>query len=123
MRAEPGSYLSHLGAPTRAMREAFADFIGREAHPSGGGKAIEHIKAPTFPQFRFEWHPQKRKVYLVRLGRMVDGVLVAHTGPLVGEVVAEHAETHGQAFGCVQTFLRGFREGLTPDLSKPHLEG
>lgn len=104
-------------------RDKFREFLGRDAHATGDNQPYLHIKQPNFPQFRFEWHPQKRKVYLVRLGRMVDGVLVAREGPLIGEILAEHAETHADAFNFVQTWLRGFREGQTPDLAKPHLEG
>lgn len=94
-------------------REAFAEFQGRDPHPTGAGEPCLHIKQPNFPQYRFEWHPQSRKVYLIRLGRT----------PLIGEVIAEHAETHGHAFNFVQTFLRGFREGQMPTIRKTHLEG
>ena len=95
-------------------REEFAEFRGRDPHPSGQGLPdILHIQQPNFPQFRFEWHRGKRKVYLVRLGRR----------PLIGEILAENAATRGDAYNFVQTFLRGFREGQTPDLPKPHLEG
>lgn len=114
------SLLEKLDPATRA---AFDEFRSRDPHPTGDGQRILVIKQPAFPQFRFEWHPQKRKVYLVRMGRMVDGVLIAQTGPLTGEILAEHAETHAHAFNFVQTWLRGFREGQTPDLAKPHLEG
>lgn len=96
-----------------ATRDAFEAFRGRDPHPTGDKQPYLHIKQPNFPQFRFEWHPQKRKVYLVRLGRT----------PLIGEILAENAETHGDAYNFVQTWLRGFREGQTPDVSKPHLEG
>lgn len=92
-------------------REKFAEFLGRDPHPSGTDK-VYHIKQPNFPQYHFEWHPQTRKVYLIRVG----------TVPLIGEVLAEHAETHGHAQNFVQTFLRGYREGQMP-ASKPHLEG
>lgn len=91
--------------------ERFKEFLGRDPHPSGQAK-IYHIKQPAFPQYRFEWHPQSRKVYLIRTGRT----------PLVGEILAEHAETHGAAYNFVQTFLRGFREGQMP-MPKSHLEG
>lgn len=91
--------------------EKFREFIGRDPHPSGP-EAVYHIKQPLFPEYRFEWHPQARKVYLIRLG----------SEPLIGEVIAEHAETHGEAINYVQTFLRGYREGLNPT-PKPHLEG
>ena len=94
-----------------ATRNKFAEFQGRDPHPSGQ-QMVYHIKQPNFPQYRFEWHPQSRKVYLIRLG----------SAPLIGEILAEHAETHGDAHNFVQTFLRGFREGQTPT-PKPHLEG
>lgn len=94
-------------------RERFAEFIGRDPHPSGAGRDVLHIKQPNYPQFRFEWHPGTRKVYLIRVG----------SKPLIGEKLAEHAETHAEAYAYVQTFLRGFREGQAPDLPKLHLEG
>ena len=62
---------------------------------------IQHIRTPEFPQWRFEYHPQTQKVYLIRVGRK----------PEVGEVIAEHCDTHGRAIGFVQTFLRGVKEG------------
>ncbi len=99
----------HLDALTK---EKFAEFQGRDPHPSGQ-EMVYHIKQPLFPQWRFEWHPGTRKVYLIRLGVV----------PLVGEIIAEHAETHGSAINFVQSFLRGYREGLTPNIVKPHLEG
>jgi hypothetical protein len=82
-------------------REKWLEFQGRDPHPSGADQRILHIKQPSFPQYRFEWHPQSRKVYLIRVGAV----------PLIGEVLAEHAETHAAAYNFVQTFLRGFREG------------
>lgn len=94
-------------------RAAFEEFRGRDPHPTGAGQATFCIRQPGFPQWRFEWHPQKRKVYLVRM---------ANT-PLTGEVIAEHAETHAAAFGAVQTWLRGYHEGRLPDIPKTHLEG
>lgn len=96
----------------RLTAEKFRELQGRDPHPSGAGEMVLHIKQPNFPQYRFEWHPQSRKVYLIRLGAT----------PLIGEILAEHAETHGAAYNFVQTFLRGFREGQSP-LPKPHLEG
>lgn len=96
-----------------ATREKFAEFLGRDPHPTGAREMCLQIKQPNFPQYRFEWHPQSRKVYLIRLGRT----------PLVGEVIAEHCETHGDAFNYVQTFLRGYREGQAPTINKSHLEG
>jgi len=94
-------------------RERFAEFLGRDPHHSAGGQEILHIRAPLATEFRFEWHPQIRKVYLVRQGR---------EGPELGEILAEHAETHAHAINFVQTFLRGYREGQAPGV-KPHLIG
>jgi len=94
-------------------KEKLAEFLGREANPTGAGQPYLHIKQPNFPQYRFEWHPQTRKVYLARM----------NVKPVVGEIIAEHVETHGHAFGAVQTWLRGYHEGRAPDIAKPHLEG
>jgi hypothetical protein len=95
-------------------RERFAEFIGRDADPTGEGKDVIHLKSlmGDVSHYRFEWHPQKRKVYLVRRGR----------DPEIGEILAEHANTHGEAINFVQTFLRGYREGQAPGV-KPHLIG
>lgn len=111
-----------LDKPTR---EAFEAFRGRDPDPTGAGQKVLHIKQPNFPQYRFEWHPQSRKVYMVRLGWCApegEFVPLDEKTPLIGEKIAEHAETHGAAFGAVQTFLRGYREGRTPNLAKTHLE-
>ena len=58
-----------------------------------------HIRAPNFPQFRFEWHPAKSKVYLIR-----DGVV-----PEVGEVFAHDVTSFGAAQNAVLIWLRGYR--------------
>lgn len=94
-------------------QSAFREFLGRDPHPSGDGREIMHLSMRGAPEFRFEWHPQKRKVYLVR---------VQADGPEIGEILAEHAETHAHALNFVQTFLRGYREGQAPGV-KPHLIG
>lgn len=73
--------------------------------------AVLHIKAPTLPAYRFEWHAEARKVYLVRLGTL----------PEQGEIVAFDIATHGDAINAVLIWTRGFREGQTPHLTKPHL--
>lgn len=60
---------------------------------------ITKIQALAFPEFRFEWHPGKRKCYLVRLG----------VTPEIGEVFAHDIENEGQAWNAVQIWLRGYR--------------
>jgi hypothetical protein len=95
-------------------QERFREFVGRDPHPSGGRGGILRIRAPMATGLRFEWHPQKRKVYMIR---------PALPGqPEVGEIIAEHANTHGEAWNFVQTFMRGYREGQEPGV-KTHLIG
>lgn len=67
------------------------------ARPSG---QILHIKTPTFPHFRFEWHPAKRRVYLIRVGVV----------PEIGEAIAFEIKTHGDAQNAVLIWLRGYRQ-------------
>jgi hypothetical protein len=62
-------------------------------------ETIVHIKAPTIPQFRFEWHPKIKKVYLIRVGAI----------PEIGEMFAHEIETEGAAWNSVLIFLRGYR--------------
>ena len=63
--------------------------------PSG---PIFHIKTPTVPQFRFEWH-SNRKVYLIRVGAT----------PEIGELLATDIADAGAAHTAVALFLRGYR--------------
>lgn len=60
---------------------------------------IFHIKTPTFPEFRFEWHPQTKRVYLIR---------ITAEQP-IGEPIAMEIETAGAAHNAVLIFLRGYR--------------
>lgn len=108
-----------------ATRDQFEAFMGRDPHPSGGGQQVAHIKEPTYPQFHFEWHPQRRKVYMARIGRMtLAGFEPLPPGStLQAEVVHEHCDTRADAINAIKCWLRGFREGQTPDIPKPHLEG
>lgn len=93
-------------------RDRLLGFLGREPHPSAAGQKILHIRAPAHShRYRFEWHPQSRKVYLVRIG----------TVPEHAELLAYHIETHGDAINAVLIWSRGFTEGRAPDITKPHL--
>lgn len=79
------------------------DFLRRRPpHPSGAARDFYHVSVPAYPDLRFEWHPKKRIVYLVRLGRT----------PLVGEAICHNIETHGDAWNAVLHFTRGLAEGL-----------
>jgi hypothetical protein len=64
---------------------------------------IKVIKNVNFPQFRFEYHPEIGKVYVMPTP--------TPGAKLVAEVIAEHCDTEGRAFGFVQTWCRGYREG------------
>ena len=60
---------------------------------------IFHVKTPAFPQFRFEFHPQKHRVYLIRVGAV----------PEIGEAVAFDIVDTGAATNAVLIWLRGYR--------------
>ena len=102
-----------LGLEGKVRLAKFSEFLGRDPHPSAAAKDIYGIRAPLLPQYRFEWHPKTRRVYLIRTG----------TTPEIGEIIAFHIETHGDALNAVLIWSRGFREGQTPDLPKLQLAG
>ena len=80
---------------------------------------IYKIKQPLFPQYHFEWHSQTGKVYVINLSKTIK-----RNGEDAHEanVLAEHCTDHGTAFNFVQTWLRGYREGLsTPNNSNKEL--
>lgn len=60
---------------------------------------ITHMRQPSVPQFRFEYHPFKKKVYLIRVGAK----------PEIGEVFAHDVETEAAAHNAVLIWLRGYR--------------
>lgn len=64
-----------------------------------GGSTVKVIRAPLHPQFRFEYHRLKKKVYVVRVGGK----------PEIGEVFAHEIENDGQAHNAVLVWLRGYR--------------
>jgi len=61
---------------------------------------IYHLKIPTLPQYRFEYHPKLKKVYLIRSG----------TETPIGEPLAHDIENHGAAWNAVLIWSRGYRE-------------
>lgn len=83
--------------------------FGLAASEAGGGR-IAHAKDPRLPQFGFEWHPETQKVYRVDYpGVWAEGVYRETGGAqAVGRCIAEHCLTHGQFYGFVQTFCRGY---------------
>lgn len=95
--------------------EAIAGLFGIRAKTPPG--AIVKIK-PSLPglnEYLFEWHPTTKKVWVINVAKTVN-----HKGQLrhPAEIIAEFCEDHGRAFGFVQTWCRGFREG---QVSPAHL--
>lgn len=72
--------------------------------------AILHIKVPSMPDFRFEWHPDSKMVYSIRLSHQ----------PLVGEILAFNIADHGSAINAVNIWLRGHHAGRS-DVPVAHL--
>jgi hypothetical protein len=70
--------------------------------PPGPMPAVLHIKQPNFPHLRFEYHPETKRVYLIRLT----------VQPLIGDLIAQNVPDHGSAINTVNVWLRGYREGL-----------
>lgn len=65
---------------------------------------IPKFKFPMFPNFVFEYHEGVGKIFLIDLASKP-----TDDGKYIAEVIAEHVDTHGRAYGFVQTYLRGFR--------------
>jgi hypothetical protein len=61
---------------------------------------VLHLRGVEHPNFRFEWHPAKRKVYMIRLG----------VKPVIGQCIADEIGFEGSAYNAVLIFLRGYRE-------------
>jgi hypothetical protein len=78
---------------------------------------IQKIKQPNYPQFLFEYHEEIGKVYIIGLpGKWIDREFVpAVTGEAKAFVLAEHCDTHARAFGFVQSYLRGYKQGLVDE--------
>lgn len=58
-----------------------------------------HVKNPNMPQFRFEWHPGKKIVYVIRLD----------VTPLIGEAIAHDIENSGSAINAMLIWCRGYK--------------
>jgi hypothetical protein len=76
--------------------------IGKLITGSGETPAtlIRHIESASVKCVRFEWHPETKRLYMIRLG-----------GPLqIGEPIAYDVVTEGMAINYCQCWLRGWRE-------------
>ncbi|MGE0154812.1 MAG: hypothetical protein AB7R90_19500 [Reyranellaceae bacterium] len=75
---------------------------------------ILHVAAPSFPQFRFEWHAAKKIVYCADL----------RGKPVIGNAIAHNVDNHGAAQNAVLIWLRGYRaaasERMLDHASKIH---
>ena len=72
------------------------------------------IKVKEMPFMMFEWHPGIQKVYVMR----IDDLTAKSTK---ADIIAEHVVNQAQAYGFVQTYLRGYRRAQT--WPKPPDEG
>ncbi len=70
--------------------------------------AVKHVSVPQFPNLRFEYHPDSKKVFVVTSKARTLGDL----SPDQGGSIADNVSDDGQAQSAVQTYLRGYRAGL-----------
>lgn len=68
----------------------------RSPEPQPG--QVYRIHSPLV-QFVFEWHPEKKRVYMGRVG----------TRPMIGEMIADNIVTRGDAENAVLIWHRGYR--------------
>jgi hypothetical protein len=80
---------------------------------------VKTIKAANFPDFFFEYHPVIGKVYLVDKTKILPNPENPTVPKYEAEVIAEHVDTEGRAFGFVQTYLRGFQRGKRDKVVAP----
>jgi len=85
--------------------------------PVGTEPLIHKIRQPSLPQFVFEWHREVGKVYAILLpGKFIDRQFVPDiNGRAQAFVLAEHCDTHGRFYGFVQSYLRGYKQGMTDE--------
>jgi hypothetical protein len=81
---------------------------------------IHHASDKRLPQFAFEWHVGSQKVYRIDIpGQWMDNKFIpADSGNAKGYCIAEHALTHAQFYGFVQTFCRGYLLALVHHYQK-----
>lgn len=70
------------------------------------------IRAPHEPGFRFEWHPNTKRLYMIRVGHLTTD------GKEVGEPIAFDVENEGQAYNYALVFLRGYRARTAPHIGR-----
>lgn len=65
---------------------------------------IYNLRLLHMPGFRFEWHPLTKAVYVIEIGKLVDG-------KEVGNQIANDVKTHGEASMAALIWARGYRAG------------
>ena len=95
----------------------YLEWRGRAPDQSAGRDKILHLKNVAIPEWRFEWHPQERRLYLIRQGVLVDNARVEGGKVERGELIAYNVETYGQAYNALLVYLRGVAEGRTQSLA------
>lgn len=65
---------------------------------------IYNLKLLHMPAFRFEWHPLEKTVYVIEIGKLVEGKEIAN-------VIAHEIRTQGDATNSALVWSRGYRAG------------
>lgn len=66
--------------------------------------AIYNLRLVHLPAFRFEWHPAAKTLYVIELGKTVEGRELA-------EQIAGDVCTEGEATDAALIWGRGYRAG------------
>lgn len=82
------------------LTDLTTDAINQRATLAG---MVYVLHNPKMTHLRFEWHPAKEVVYMIRLD-------VPNGERLVGEPIAYHIQDHGAAHNAMLVFFRGYRE-------------
>lgn len=72
---------------------------------------IYNLRLLHLPAFRFEWHPLEKTVYVIEIGKLVNGSEVANK-------IAAEIGTQGDATNAALIWARGYRVGRSFKLDK-----
>jgi hypothetical protein len=73
---------------------------------------VLHLKQPNFPHLRFEWHPQTKRCYVIRLD-------TPPNEPVIAEPFAWQVVNSGQAHNAVLVYLRGYKHAMAEMALRP----
>jgi hypothetical protein len=68
--------------------------------------SIYHLSTPNYPDFHFEWHSGRGRVYIIRLLRDRHGSPEPNQ---LGELIAFDINDHGSAHNAILIWLRGYQ--------------